>query len=244
MKPTTALAAPPSRICVDRRPPRRLRRRATAAPTSDGGGGSEYVDGGTFTMALKGDPGKLDPQSSASSQLFTVNQLGYDNLVAVDAETRRDPVPARDGLEGRRHDRHPHPRRGHHLLRRQRLHGDRPSPTTSPTSATRRTRAPSSAPSCRSGATAKADDAAGTVTITLAQPAPFVLNGLASLPMVCDSGMKDRDVAGRRRPPAPARTCSPRPCPATTTPTRSATATPGARTARRRPRRACPTRSS
>ena len=38
-------------------------------------------------MALKGDPGKLDPQSSASSQLFTVNQLGYDNLVAVDAKS-------------------------------------------------------------------------------------------------------------------------------------------------------------
>ena len=42
------------------------------------------------------------------------------------------------------------------------------------------------------GATATADDAAGTVTITLAQPAPFVLNGLASLPMVCESGMQDR----------------------------------------------------
>ena len=30
------------------------------------------------------------------------------------------------------------------------------------------------------------------MTITLAAPAPFVLNGLASLPMVCDAGMKDR----------------------------------------------------
>ena len=54
------------------------------------------------------------------------------------------------------------------------------------------------------GATAKADDAAGTVTITLAQPAPFVLNGLASLPMVCPSGMSDRGLAegqdGRHRP--------------------------------------------
>ncbi|MBZ5739152.1 ABC transporter substrate-binding protein [Nocardioides sp. GBK3QG-3] len=42
------------------------------------------------------------------------------------------------------------------------------------------------------GATAKADDTAGTVTITLASPAPFVLNGLASLPMVCAQGMDDR----------------------------------------------------
>ncbi len=42
------------------------------------------------------------------------------------------------------------------------------------------------------GATAKGDDASGTVTITLASPAPFVLNGLASLPIVCPKGMADR----------------------------------------------------
>ena len=88
MKLTTQrLSPPPSRSA---RPPpssppaaaerRRLRQ-------SDGGGDSEYADGGTFTMALAGDPGKLDPQSSASSQLFTVNQLAYDNLVAVDGDT-------------------------------------------------------------------------------------------------------------------------------------------------------------
>ena len=38
-------------------------------------------------MAIAGDPGKLDPQSSASSQLFAVNQLAYDNLVSVDGAT-------------------------------------------------------------------------------------------------------------------------------------------------------------
>jgi peptide/nickel transport system substrate-binding protein len=42
------------------------------------------------------------------------------------------------------------------------------------------------------GATAVADDAARTVTITLAAPAPFVLNGLADLPIVCAAGMADR----------------------------------------------------
>ncbi len=38
-------------------------------------------------MALAGDPGKLDPQSSASTQLFTVNQFAYDTLVSVDGES-------------------------------------------------------------------------------------------------------------------------------------------------------------
>ena len=42
------------------------------------------------------------------------------------------------------------------------------------------------------GATAVADDAAMTITITLAAPAPFALNGLANLPIVCAAGMADR----------------------------------------------------
>ena len=42
------------------------------------------------------------------------------------------------------------------------------------------------------GATATGDDATGTLTMTLAEPAPFVLNGLGSLPMVCAAGMQDR----------------------------------------------------
>ena len=40
-----------------------------------------------------------------------------------------------------------------------------------------------------------------------------MLNGLASLPMVCDAGIEGPQVAGRTRPPAPARTSSPRPLP-------------------------------
>src|SRR3954465_6822687 len=55
--------------------------------TSGGGGDPEYVDGGTFTMSVAGDPGKLDPQSSASSQLFAVNQIAYDNLVSINGDT-------------------------------------------------------------------------------------------------------------------------------------------------------------
>ena len=37
-----------------------------------------------------------------------------------------------------------------------------------------------------------ADDAARTVTITLAAAGPFVLNGLTDLPIVCAAGMADR----------------------------------------------------
>src|SRR4051794_25841054 len=49
-----------------------------SSSTAASGDDSNVVDGGTFTMALKSDPGNLDPQSSAQSALFTVTQLAYD----------------------------------------------------------------------------------------------------------------------------------------------------------------------
>ncbi|MET0523534.1 MAG: ABC transporter substrate-binding protein [Nocardioides sp.] len=159
--------------------------------SKSGGGSSEYVDGGSFTMAMAGDPGKLDPQSSASTQLFTVNQLAYDNLLSVAGKTGEsesqlatewtvdgttvtltlaDGVTCADGSDFTATT----------VADNIAYVGDEKNK-----SAYLGTFLPV-------GATAKADDAAGTVTITLAQPAPFVLNGLASLPMVCDAGMKDR----------------------------------------------------
>jgi len=158
---------------------------------SKGGGDEQYVDGATFTMALKGDPGKLDPQSSASSQLFTVNQLAYDNLVAVDAETGeiQSQLATDWKVDGKTVT----------LTLSEGITCSDGSDFTATTVADNI--AYVADPKNKSaylgtflpvGATAKADDAAGTVTITLAQPAPFVLNGLASLPMVCESGMKDR----------------------------------------------------
>lgn len=163
------------------------------SPGGSGGGGgdSEYADGGAFTMAIAGDPGKLDPHSSASSQLFAVNQLAYDNLVSVDGETGEiesqlakewsvdgttvtftlnDGITCADGSEFTATT----------VADNIAYVGDPKNK-----SAYLGTFLPA-------GATAKADDATGTVTVTLAQPAPFVLNGFGSLPMVCASGLEDR----------------------------------------------------
>lgn len=158
---------------------------------SGGGGGGDYVDGGTFTMAMAGDPGKLDPQSSASTQLFTVNQLAYDNLVSVDAKSGeiQSQLASDWQVDGKTVT----------LTLNKGITCADGSDFTASTVADNVAYVGN--PKNKSaylgvylpvGATAKADDAAGTVTITLAQPAPFVLNGLANLPMVCDAGMKDR----------------------------------------------------
>ncbi|MFC7492627.1 MULTISPECIES: ABC transporter substrate-binding protein [unclassified Nocardioides] len=161
-------------------------------PSANGGGGdSEYADGGTFTMALKGDPGKLDPQSSAGTQLFTVNQLAYDNLLSIDAETGeiQSQLAIDWEVDGKTVT----------ITLGEGITCSDGSDLTATTVADNvayvgdpKNKSPYLGVFLPAGATAEADDAAGTVTITLAEPAPFVLNGLASLPMVCDAGMKDR----------------------------------------------------
>ena len=159
--------------------------------SSGGGGDSEFVDGGTFTMSIAGDPGKLDPQSSASTQLFTVNQLAYDNLVSVDAKTGeiQSQLATDWKVDGKTVT----------VTLGQGITCADGSDFTATMAADNiayvgdpKNKSPYLGTFLPAGAAAKADDAAGTVTITLAQPAPFVLNGLANLPMVCASGMDDR----------------------------------------------------
>lgn len=155
------------------------------------GGGSKYADGGTFTMALAGDPGKLDPQSSASGNLFTVNQLAYDTLVTINGDSGEiEPQLATDWkVDGKTVT---------FTLTEGVTCADGSDFTATSVAdnvayvSDPKNKSPYLGTFLPADATAKADDAAGTVTITLAQPAPFVLNGFAALPMVCDAGLNDR----------------------------------------------------
>ena len=139
-----------------------------------GGGGDEsaYVEGATFSMALSSDPGNLDPQMAAGSALFTMSQLAYDSLVSVNAEsgaiesqlatdwtvdgskvsfTLADGVTCSDGSEL--------------------------TPTVVANNiafvADPKNQSPFLGTFLPVGAKAVADDAAGTVTLKLAAPAPF-----------------------------------------------------------------------
>jgi len=152
---------------------------------------SEFVDGGTFTMSLAGDPGKLDPHSSASNALFAVNQLAYDNLVFVDGQTGEiEPQLATDWkVDGTTVT----------LTLADGITCSDGSPFTATMAADNigyvadpKNKSPYLGTFIPVDATATGDDATGVVTITLPQPAPFVLNGLGSLPMVCANGMADR----------------------------------------------------
>jgi peptide/nickel transport system substrate-binding protein len=154
-------------------------------------GKAEAVDGGTFTLGMSSDPGDLDPQMGAGSSLFTVTQFAYDSLVSVDGKTGKvqsalatswriqgnsvaltlaDGITCADGARLTASD------------VADNLNFVADSNNKSPFLGT----------FLPVGSNAKGDDASRVVTLTLAQPAPFVLNGLASLPMVCPGGMKNR----------------------------------------------------
>ena len=156
------------------------------------GGDAEYVDGGTFTLGLSSDPGNLDPLLGAGTSLFTVTQFAYDPLVSVDGTTGEirsqlatswdvqdttvsltlaEGVTCSDGAELTATD-----------------VADSLNFVADP-----KNQSPFLGTFLPVGAEAAGDDAARTVTITLAEPAPFVLNGLGSLPIVCPQGAADRD---------------------------------------------------
>lgn len=158
-----------------------------------GAGGSasaSYKSGATFTMAIAADPGALDPQASAVSALFQLSQFAYDNLVAVSSSGQTESE----------------------LAKAWKVSGTtvtfdlNPGITCSDGSAfTAQTAADNinyvENPKNKSPflgvfvpAGAKATASGSTITVKLAAPAPFVLDSFANLPMVCDSGLKDRST--------------------------------------------------
>ena len=142
-------------------------------------------------MTLSADPGNLDPQSGAASALFQVARFAYDSLLSLDAGTAPSSRElATDwSVDGTTVQ----------LTLAEGITCSDGSPLTATDVvanldyvANPENQSPFLGTYYPVGATAVADDAARTVTITLAAPAPFVLNGLADLPIVCAAGMADR----------------------------------------------------
>jgi peptide/nickel transport system substrate-binding protein len=170
----------------------------SAAPSNGVANGStapasKTVSNGTFTMSMDSDPGNLDPQASAASNLYQLNQFAYDPLVYEDANGKI--------MSG--------------LASKWQVTGTKATFTLH------------SGITCSDGGTFTAQDAAAniayvgdpknkspylgvylpvgskakasgnTLTITTPQTAPFLINALANLPMVCKKGMANRKLLAR-----------------------------------------------
>ncbi|MET0772230.1 MAG: ABC transporter substrate-binding protein [Candidatus Limnocylindrales bacterium] len=164
----------------------------TGAILVTGAGSALAAEGdGTFTMTLTADPGNLDPQMGASSSLFQATRFAYDSLLSMAPEdgsiqsqlatdwsvdgttvtlTLAEGITCADGT----------PLTATDVVANFDYVAD-PANLS-----------PFLGVYYPAGATAVADDAARTVTITRAAPAPFVLTGLTDLPIVCAAGLADR----------------------------------------------------
>jgi peptide/nickel transport system substrate-binding protein len=166
---------------------------ALAGCSGAGGGGGtttpDYVDGATFTLAMVADPGALDPQKSAASALFQLTQFAYDSLIGIDEKGEIVSQLAKDWkLDGDTVT----------LTLNEGITCSDGAAFTAQTAADNiawiedpNNQSPFLGSFLAPGATAKADGA--TLTITLSGAAPFFLQGLANVPMVCDAGLADRD---------------------------------------------------
>ncbi|MDR5698998.1 ABC transporter substrate-binding protein [Agromyces aerolatus] len=166
---------------------------ATTLAACSGGGAApdatgEYADGAAFTMSLSGDPGSLDPQLSATGTLFQLTKFAYDPLVSIDLDgeigsqlatdwvvdgttatlTIADDITCSDGSAFT-----------------AQTAVDNLAFLSDPENAS-----PYLGSFLPPGITAEADG--DTLTLTLAAPAPFLMHGLANVPMVCEAGLADR----------------------------------------------------
>jgi peptide/nickel transport system substrate-binding protein len=165
---------------------------AASVVAACGGGSDEAVSGGTFTMAMSADPGNLDPQASAASNVYQMSYIAYDPLLSVDATGKvRSQLATSWQVHGQNVV----------LTLHKGITCSDGSAFTAQTAADNvnyvanpKNSSPFTGVFIPAGAKATADTAANTVTIALPGPAPFILNGLAGVPMVCAKGLTDRKI--------------------------------------------------
>jgi peptide/nickel transport system substrate-binding protein len=161
------------------------------AGCSGGGSGSssgKVVTGGTFTMAMISDPGSLDPQMNTSSALFQMSVLAYDSLLGQDSKGRIVPqLASKWQVSGKTTT----------LTMKPGITCSDGSAFTAATAAQNinfignpKNKSPFAGVFVPAGASATATK--NTVTVKVPTPAPFILNDLAAMPMVCSKGLANR----------------------------------------------------
>lgn len=162
-----------------------------------GGTGAEGgpAGGGTFTYALPADPGVLDPAMGVLNVTNTTLSLAYDTLVGVDAEGKIVPALAQKwDVE---------PDKVTFTMRKDAVCSDGSPVTPSDVAASvNHITDPATKSSIYgvlipTGMKAEADDAAGTVTLSMPEPFSFILETGRAVFVVCGKGAKDRSLLAR-----------------------------------------------
>ncbi|MEU7898046.1 ABC transporter substrate-binding protein [Nonomuraea sp. NPDC049152] len=164
-----------------------------AAPSTPGGG---LVENATFTTAIPSDPGVLDPATAVLAVTNNVLAFAYDSLVGANLDGTLTP-----GLAEKWDVK---PDSVTFTLRKDVTcaDGSKVTPSVVAENFTHisdpATKSPIYGVLVPAGMTAKADDAAGTVTLAMPQPFSFIVESAANVYIVCGKGLKDRSLLARQ----------------------------------------------
>ena len=149
---------------------------------------AKTVTDGTFNFALNSDPGNLDPQASAGGNLYQMSFLAYDELLSVDSAGKvQSQLATAWKVSGKQVSLTLHPD----------ITCSDGTPFTAETAAANvnyvadpNNKSPFTGVFIPAGT--KATASGNTLQLSLPLPAPFILNGLAGVPVVCAKGLSDR----------------------------------------------------
>ncbi|WP_276022589.1 ABC transporter substrate-binding protein [Umezawaea endophytica] len=169
---------------------------ATVSCSAGGGGTGEraVVSGGTLTLAVPVDLGSLDPHKSATNANAVASTLAYDTPLSLDS--KNEPVPG--VVTAWRNE----PGSGAWVLTvRPGVTCSDGSPLDAKTVADNinyvanpENGSPFTGLAVQAGTTAVGDVAAGSVAVTSSSPAPFFIQNLSLLQLVCAPGLANRDL--------------------------------------------------
>jgi peptide/nickel transport system substrate-binding protein len=158
-------------------------------------GGKRFVSGGTYTEAIGDDPGNLNPLMTVLANTRTVDRILYDQLVyqktggtfvsGLATKWQATPTTATFTLAKGVTCADGSPLKASDVAANFSFIADP------------KNQSPLLGVSVPAGLKARADDAAGTVTLTAPQPDPFLLHNTTLVFVVCGKGLKD--PAGLKR---------------------------------------------
>ncbi|GII90422.1 ABC transporter substrate-binding protein [Sinosporangium siamense] len=170
---------------------------ATACGSSTGGGtGGAPAENATFTYGIAGDPGALDPAMAISGITNAALSVAYDYLVNRNADGKI--------VSGLAEKWDVKPTEVTFTLRKDITCSDGTKVTPSDVAANYThlldpaTKSPLVGILVPPEMKAKADDAAGTVTLSTPQPFSFILETTANVFIACGQGLKDRSILARQ----------------------------------------------
>jgi peptide/nickel transport system substrate-binding protein len=166
-----------------------------AGTPKDTAGNASYVQGRTFTMVVASDPGSLDPATAVEGSTNLLLSFAYDTLVYIGRDGGLVPGLAQSWTV--------EPAAVRFTLRKNATcsDGSAVTPTTVAKSinhvADPKTKSPLLGVLIPAGVEAKADDAAGTVTLRTPKPSPFLLHSTVAIFIVCGKGLTDPKSLGK-----------------------------------------------